>query len=67
MDKNHRGWEYKVNKIGSNTLATGHAVHKREGGEHNTISNDWLKTASQVGDKPVKDCTPNIIGCLKPF
>ena len=48
-----------------NTLATGHAVHKRAGGEHNTISNDSLKTATQVGDKPVKDC--NTIGCLKPF
>ena len=41
----------------------GHTVHKRAGGGHNTINNDWLKTATQIGDKPVEDAKC----CLKPF
>ena len=45
----------------------GNVVHKRAGGGHNTINNDWLKTAAQVGYKPVEDCTPNTKGCLKSF
>ena len=41
----------------------GHTVHKRAGGGHNTINNDWLKTATQIGDKPVETVplTPNVV------
>ena len=56
---------HKVKKSGSNTVPRG--THKRAGGWHNTINNDWLKTATQVENKPVHVCTPNPIGCLKPF
>ena len=61
MDRNHiwqrlrvQGKQYRSQLQGT----LGHAVHKRAGGGHNTINNDWLKTATRVGDKPVEDYTP---------
>ena len=39
---------------------------KRARGGHNTINNDWLKTLTQVSGKPVEDCTPYTVSCLKP-
>ena len=66
MDRNHIwqrvGIQRKQDRSQHGTL--GHAVHKRAGGGHNTINNDWLKTATQVGDKPVEDCTPNTKACF---
>ena len=50
MDRNHIWQRLRVQgkQYGSQLQGTlGHAVHKRAGGGHNTINNDWLKTATQ--------------------
>ena len=69
VDRNHIWQRLRVQskQVWSQHGTLGHAIHKRAGGGHNTINNDWLKIATKVGDKPVKDCIPNTIGCLKPF
>ena len=58
MDRNHIWQRLRVQSKQDRSQhgILGHAVHKRAGGGHNAINNDWLKTATQVGDKPVEDC-----------
>ena len=69
MDRDHVWQRLRVQSKQDWSLhgTLGHIIHKRAGGGRNTIKNEWLKMATQVGDKPVKDCIPITIGYQKPF